>query len=120
MLPLGAWPGAFNPCGVVAAVRVGLSRSSDLLRMLSMEKELGVVLVVGEGLGLPGWLLDSWLSLWGGGEALHGCGNEGICACNGREFGWYRVNWGQKVSWDSGTDCGRPTGGKGGRFMQVE
>lgn len=49
-----AWPVPFNAGETTGELRACLSRSSVLLRMLAMVKEVGVDLVVGEGFGLIG------------------------------------------------------------------
>lgn len=58
-----AWPVTFNAGETTGELRVGLSRSLFLLRMLAMVKEVGVDFVVGEGLGLTGALFCTILSL---------------------------------------------------------
>ena len=62
MLP-EAWSVMFSGCEAKGEMRAGLSRASDLLRMLAIVKEVGVDLVVGEGLSSLGTVFCSVLSL---------------------------------------------------------
>ena len=83
--------------------------------MLAIVKEVGVDLVVGDGLGLMGELFCSILSLCRVCEAMAGRGKDGICTC--RVSGLCDCGESCGVGKDHGKDSGRPTPGMPGRCM---